>query len=369
MAVTAAGLATHIWNNRIKSGLVLLCYPFLLCVLLFAYFYVFAWIGNAWQIYVQGHVTYMATQEDAVNLGIEAVRQFWPWVFVLSAAWYAIAWNFNAAFIRMVSAAETIDRVEEPGLYNMLENLCISRGVEMPFFQVIDLEQINAFATGVNRDTYSITLTQGLLNYLDDDEIEAVVAHELTHIINQDVRLSMINYMFAGVITFMADALHSFIIKLTDMTGDARDRMDGNITGMTAGIALTPVLLLLQAAKLSGILLNFSFSRKREYLADAGAVELTKNPGAMMRALLKIEQKKRSHIRSLPADIRHMCIHSHDKSLFFFNTHPPIAKRVERIASMTGTVQPENMVTLRHPLRKRTFRPTYEPFEETAKPK
>ena len=112
-----------------------------------------------------------------------------PWATLGSVIWIAIAYKFHQGMIDMVVGAREVSRAEEPRVYNLLENLCISRGIPTPKLRIADDEALNAFATGLNEKQYSITVTRGLIDGLNDQELEAVLGHELTHIRNGDVRM------------------------------------------------------------------------------------------------------------------------------------------------------------------------------------
>ncbi len=219
-------------------------------------------------------------------------------------------------------------------IYNMLENLCISRGLPMPQFQIIDTPMLNAFASGLTEKDYTITLTTGIIDKLADDELEAVIAHELTHITNRDVRLLIISVIFVGMISFLAEIAFRSMIYGRPMRADSRShRRDGQI--------IIVALVVLAIGYVFSILIRFALSRKREYLADAGAVELTRNPSAMMRALMRISGK--SDISGLPDDVKMMCIDNKAAFLGLFATHPPIEKRVRVISEMANEPVPGSL--------------------------
>src|SRR3989442_10553557 len=128
-----------------------------------------------------------------------------PWATLGTALWIFVAYKFHQSMIDALTGGREVTRQEEPRLYNLLENLCISRGITMPKLKVMDDDALNAFATGMNEKQYSITVTSGLLKRLDDAELEAVLGHELTHIRNGDVRMLVIAVIIAGVISFFAE--------------------------------------------------------------------------------------------------------------------------------------------------------------------
>src|SRR5262249_8056273 len=182
---------------------------------------------------------------------------------------------------------------------NLLENLCISRGITTPKLKAIEDDSLNAFATGMNDKQYSITVTSGLINALNDAEIESVLGHELTHIRNGDVRMLVIAVIIAGVIAFFAELIFRLLFQ-----GDFSWRGGGDRKG--AGVAMLIAILLIAVAWMLSIVIRFALSRKREYLADAGSVELTKNPDAMISALRKIEG--RGELPGATSAVMEMCI-------------------------------------------------------------
>ena len=224
-----------------------------------------------------------------------------PWATLGTALWILIAYKFHQAMIDAVTGGREVTRQEEPRLYNLLENLCISRGITMPKLKVIEDDSLNAFATGMNEKQYSITVTSGLINSLDDAEIESVLGHELTHIRNGDVRMLVIAVIIAGVIAFFAE----LVFRLMFQSGLSwRSRSSGDRKG--AGVAILIAVVLIAVAWILSIVIRFALSRQREYLADSGSVELTKNPDAMISALRKIEG--RGELPGATSAVMEMCI-------------------------------------------------------------
>lgn len=261
-----------------------------------------------------------------------------------AAIWFLIAWFFHGSMIRMASGAQPVTRQQMPKIYNMLENLCISRGIPMPQFDIIDSPALNAFASGINEESYRITLTRGIIESLQDDELEAVIAHELTHIMNRDVRLLIISVIFVGMISFFAEMGFRTMIY-GGRVNYYRSSRDNNKGG--ALIIFIIALAILAVGYILALLIRFALSRKREYLADAGAVELTKSPEAMMRALMRISG--RDKVRGMTDDVQQMCIENSHNFMGIFATHPSIDDRIKAISTMTGTPVPELSVTLRRP--------------------
>src|SRR5205085_11696658 len=127
--------------------------------------------------------------------------------------WIAIAYKFHQSMIDAVTGGREVTRQEQPRLYNLLESLCISRGLTMPTLRIIEDDALNAFATGLNEKQYSITVTSGLVAQLNDAEIESVLGHELTHIRNGDVRMLVIAVVIAGVLSFFAELVFRMVFQ------------------------------------------------------------------------------------------------------------------------------------------------------------
>src|SRR3981189_1300956 len=192
--MAAYGLYTHIASNKFRSMLLLAG----LFVLIYVVVYAGALIAEV-VINSDASVDYYLAAA-----GRDLVTAF-PYATGAAALWIVIAYFFHQSIIDAVIGGEDVTRQQEPRLYNLLENLCISRGIPMPKLQIMETGALNAFASGMNEKQYSITVTSGLLQALDDAEIEAVLGHELTHIRNGDVRMLVIAVIIAGVISFFAE--------------------------------------------------------------------------------------------------------------------------------------------------------------------
>ncbi|MDX2028114.1 MAG: M48 family metallopeptidase [Alphaproteobacteria bacterium] len=335
----ALGLSTYRWNNNIKSVLLLLAFPLLLLTLVGVVFYAFGWASadpsshlvppQAFQQFNLQPALDTARPED---FALSAIYTYWPLVTGIAAIWVLVGYFFNSAMLRAATGAKPVTRTEAPKLYNMLENLCIARGMKVPAFYIIDSDALNAFASGVDEKSYAITVTRGLLQRLDDKEMEAVLAHELSHIINRDCRLLIITIVFVGMISFLAQMLW----RSMRFAAYGRNR---SRNGKGGGAAL--FLLIAAIAALVGyvlaLVLRFAISRKREYLADAGSVELTKNPEALIGALRKISGH--SEIPNVPPEVQQLFIENKPSGLDLggiFATHPPLEDRIRVLQQLGG---------------------------------
>src|SRR5262245_44442080 len=212
--MAAYGLYSHIRANRIRSGFLLVG----LFLLVYILTYAGALVGEAFL----GDASIDWLLRAAWRDFIMAV----PFVTIGTALWILIAYKFHQAMIDAVTDGRDVTRMDEPRLYNLLENLCISRGIPMPHLKVVDSTALNAFATGLNPRQYAISVTQGLLDQLDDAEIEAVLGHELTHIRNGDVRMMVIAVIIAGVISFFAELFFRVVFRSSFRWGDRRSSHD-----------------------------------------------------------------------------------------------------------------------------------------------
>lgn len=326
--MAAYGLYTHIQSNRRRSVALLIGLFFLIYVLVFAGALLaeVLSIGNAPLDYLMRAAAY-----DFVKAA--------PFATIGTILWVAIAYKFHQSMIDAVTGAHQVTRAEEPRLYNLLENLCISRGIPMPTLRIADDDALNAFATGLNEKQYSITVTRGLIGALNDQEIEAVLGHELTHIRNGDVRMLVIAVVIAGVISFFGEMVFRLFFQNAFYGGFGRRRDNDDRKGGGAGIAIVIAIALIVVAWVLSVVIRFALSRQREYLADAGSVELTKNPDAMISALRKIEN--RGELASANSAVMEMCVDNPREGFGdVFATHPSVDARVAALVKFAGGHDP-----------------------------
>jgi heat shock protein HtpX len=314
------GLKTYIWNNRLKSLLLLAGFPVLLLLVCFGFALLIAALNDP-------------TVGDGIRDAIRLVPSLIPVALIGAGIWFVIAWFANQGIVDAVTGARRLERTAEPRVWNLLENLCISRGITMPRLRVIETDARNAFASGVRKNQYSITVTRGLIDALDDAELEAVLGHELTHIENRDVQLMVVAAVFVGIISLAGDLLVRSPRVI--FSGGGRSSRRGGKDGGGAIVIILIAIAIFIIARLLGLALSFAMSRKREFLADAGSVELTKNPDAMISALRKIAGHSEIHA---PAQIQEMFLdHPRADGLSsLFATHPSIDSRVEALERYAG---------------------------------
>ena len=201
--MAAYGLYTHIASNKFRSVLLLAGLFLLIYIVVYAGALIAEVVLNS-----DGSVDYylMAAARDLVTA--------FPYATGAAVLWIVIAYFFHQSIVDAVTGGEDVTRQQQPRLYNLLENLCISRGIPMPKLKVMESDARNAFATGLNRRQYAVTVTTGLLKALNDQEIEAVLGHELTHIRNGDVQMMVIAVIIAGVVGFFGELFFRMFTNL-----------------------------------------------------------------------------------------------------------------------------------------------------------
>lgn len=323
--MAAYGLYSHIQSNRRRS-----------IVLLAGLFFL---------VYVMVYAGALVAEGLSVDADINTLLQLaWtdflkaaPFATVGAAAWIVIAYYFHQDMIDALTGGREVERRDEPRLYNILENLCISRGIPTPKLKIMDSDALNAFATGMSPKQYSITVTTGLLKTLDDAEIESVLGHELTHIRNGDVRMMVIAVIIAGVVSFFTELI--FRLWFYNGFGFGGSRSERRGGGSGAGLAILIAVGLLVVAYVLSFVIRLALSRSREYLADAGSVELTKNPDAMISALRKIEG--RGELKRATSAVMEMCIDNPREGFGeLFDTHPTVESRVAALVKFAGGHDP-----------------------------
>src|SRR6202165_2546798 len=320
--MAAYGLYSHIRANRIRSGFLLVGLFFLVYLMVFA-----------GALVAEAFTHYDVALDQLLRFAQRDFIQALPFATVGAALWVVVAYYFHQSLIDAVTGGEDVSRAAEPRLYNLLENLCISRGIPMPKLKVVETDVLNAYSSGMNQKQYSVTVTRGLLDNLDDKEVEEVLGHELAHIRNGDVKMMVIAVVIAGVISFFAELFFRIMFR-----GGFRVRSSGDRKGGAVVVLLIAVALVALAWLLS-IVIRFALSRKREYLADAGSVELTKNPDDMISALRKIEG--RGELPGSTSAVMEMCIDNPREGFSdIFHTHPPVDARVDALVKFAGGHDP-----------------------------
>ena len=300
------GIQTQQRRNNFKSIILLFMFPALIIGLVYLFFVII----NA------------ADEESYFSAG-EATLSALPLVLIVVTIWFFIAYFMNTMMINHATHSAPLERRENKRVYNLVENLCMANGMDMPKVNVIEDSSLNAFASGLNKKTYTVTLTRGIINTLDDLELEGVIAHELTHIRNRDVRLLIVSIVFVGIFTMIAQMASRMAFY------NSFKNSRNNKNGAGAVVILLIVAALGAIGYVFSLLIRLSISRKREYMADAGGAEMTKNPLALASALRKISRNP--EIQGVKReDIAKLYIEHKAKGTFsgLFATHPSIEHRI-----------------------------------------
>lgn len=307
-------------RNNFRSLLLIFLFPCLIIGLLFLFCAL---------------LSYFSLKEyenpDIMGTATSLFIQFVPFVLGGVLIWFLIAYFTNTSIIRSATGSRPLDRKENKRVYNLVENLCMTQGMQMPKVNIIEDDSLNAFASGINNKTYTVTLSRGIIDKLDDKELETVIAHELSHIRNRDVRLLIVSIVFVGIFAMLTEMAFRTFLYSGRSSSNSKDKGNG-------AIIMILVLVIAIVGYIFSILMRFAISRKREYLADAGAAEMTKNPLALANALRKIstdseiEAVKRDDVAQL--FIEHPKGKEHESNFFggfkgLFATHPPIEKRIK----------------------------------------
>jgi len=330
--VAPVGLTTYRQNNNIKSMMLLALFPVLLLALLGFIFLFLGIASDSREPFHAFHLDSVLGTGSALDLALSAIYAYWPIVLGIAAVWVLIGYFFNDAIIHHATGAQAVTRQEQPELYNLVENLCISRGLTVPKLYIVDTDAMNAYASGIDGRSYAITVTSGLLAALNKDELEAVLAHELTHIMERDTRVLIVTIVFVGMISFLTQLLWRSIRISAFTRGRGKNQGGMMLFLLVAAVASFVGYLL-------ALVLRFAISRRREYQADAGSVDLTKNPDALISALIKISQNP--DVPHVPSEVRQMFIEAPPSSFALaqlFDTHPPIAKRIAVLEQLGGHV-------------------------------
>ena len=281
------GIQTQIWRNNRNTVILLLMFPAMLLGMVLGTIMVLDWLG----FFCWDGVCPEGLQATTFHWGIiwSYFLDAMPFTLSFTALWFLIAYFANVSIIRHATHARPLERKENVRVYNIVENLCIAGGIEMPQINIVEDSSLNAFASGIDIKSYTITLTTGIIDKLDDAELSAVVGHELTHIKNRDTRLMVVCIVFVGIFSML---MHVISRILQSMWRAPRRRSSRKNDSAGAGLVLVLLVLLVWATigYFFSTLTRLAISRKREYVADAGGAELCGDPLALASALKKISQ-------------------------------------------------------------------------------
>ena len=324
------GMLTQIKRNNMMSIVLLIMFPVIILATVWVFLALLNYFGNGY--YNQyGEMVY---QLDAATVNAYFLSAV-PWVVGGVGLWFLIAYFSNASMVRMATGARPLERRENPRVYNIVENLCMTCNMDMPKINVVDDPQLNAFASGIDKGSYTVTVTTGILDVLNDDELAGVIGHELTHIRNHDTRLLITSIVFVGIVSTIMSMVVQMMYHTAFWGGGNRRSDDERGNGLSVIVVLFVGLICCAVAYFFTMITRFAISRKREYMADAGGAELCGNPLALASALRKISAQPGLGSVSRE-DVAQLFI-IHPSSLAsgvmgfmnsLFSTHPDTAKRI-----------------------------------------
>ena len=255
-------------------------------------------------------------------------------VLIVAGLFVTISYYSASSLVLSISRAKEVKHDENPDLYHVVENLCIGSGLPMPKIYIIEDTAPNAFAAGRDPRHATVVVTSGLLQKLDKLELEGVIAHELSHIKNYDIRLMTLVVVLVGLVALLAD----FMLRYTWFGAGRRPSNRGRGEGMAGALILVVAVVAAILAPLAAQIMRFALSRGREYLADASGALLTRYPEGLARALEKIAADKEPLEVANKATV-HLYIANplkgHESwANNLFSTHPPIEERIQRLRAM-----------------------------------
>jgi heat shock protein HtpX len=246
-------------------------------------------------------------------------------------ALYALIQYYAAgAFAVAASGAVEITKADNPRLWRTVENIAISEGMPMPKVYLIKDEAPNAFASGRDPKHAVVAATTGLLAIMDDNELQGVMAHEMAHVKNYDIRVSTIVFGLVSAVGILAD----FFLRMAFYSGNARGKDNAQLAIFMIAIGIVAWII----SALIGPIISAAVSRQREYLADASGAEITRFPEGLQGALAKLRDYGRP-MRRASSSMAHMYISDPIKPSVaerLFSTHPPLDKRIERLGAIGG---------------------------------
>ena len=301
----------HIRSNNIKTTLLVITFPLIFIALIFLFTWMVVPLNDAIQ--------------TTVNVAIPT--------FIACMVWLVISWAFgDSMMLHSAHAHEIFDTdMQYREIFRSVENVAIAAGLPRPRVYIINDNSMNAFATGRSPRDASIALTRGIIKRLDKLELEGVIAHEMAHIGNRDIRLDMLLITGVGVTVFAAD----MILRLAIMGGNSNDNKNNG-----AAVLLMVWLAFMVFNWIITPVLRMAISRSREYAADATGAQITHNPMALANALRKITTDSRVECLDKVKSMAAVCIAypggPREFASSLMATHPPVDKRIERLESMAS---------------------------------
>ena len=300
----------HIRSNNIKTAILVAMFPISFIALIF----LFCWI--------------IMPASDALTTTIQVAIP----TFVVCLIWMLISWAFGDSMMLSGAGAHQIRDTdpENKKIFRAVENVALAAGLPTPRVYIIEDNGLNAFATGRNPNDASVALTRGIINKLDDLELQGVIAHEMSHIGNRDIRLDMLLITGVGVTVFAADILMRTIVYGNHSSNDDNGKNNTAAVLFMVWLAFTVFNFIVSP------LLQLAVSRKREFAADACGAQITRNPAALASALRKISEKPIVKDLEKSRSMAIACIAEPRKAFMgdLFSTHPNTKERIKRLESM-----------------------------------
>ena len=301
----------HIRSNNIKTILLVVAFPLIFIALVF----LFTWL--------------VVPADQALTTTIQVAIP----TFIACAVWLLISWAFGDSMMLHSARAHEISDSDPKNreIFRSVENVAIAAGLPCPRVYIIDDDSMNAFATGRSPKDASVALTRGIIKKLDKLELEGVIAHEMAHIGNRDIRLDMMLITGVGVTVFAADIIFRLAISSNRNSNDSKNN--------SGAILLMVWLAFMVFNWIITPILRMAVSRNREYAADATGAHITRNPKALASALRKITTDSRVECLDKVKSMAAVCIAYPGGPKEFASslmaTHPPVEKRIERLESMS----------------------------------
>lgn len=304
----------HIRKNNLKTVLLIMLFPLIFIALIFLFTLIVAPLNQA--------------IETTISVAIPTI--------IACCVWMIISWAFGDSMMLNAAHAHEIapDNREHREIYRLVENVALTAGLPTPRVYIIDDNSLNAFATGRTPRDASVALTRGIIKKLDTAELSGVIAHEMAHIGNRDIRLDMLLITGVGVTVFIADIIWRNIVY-----GNYHHSSDGQENKNGTAVLLMVWLAFIVFNSIISPLLHMAISRNREYNADATGAHITRNPHALASALQKISVDSRVECLDKLKSMSSACIATPTEPRKFIGnllaTHPPIKQRIKRLESMS----------------------------------
>lgn len=328
-------------QNKRRTWLLVLLFPVTFALLGYVFLLGFSYLSvqeadiSSHEAFYETSGAYYSGEGTPAERANRLAAKILPWMWLAAVAWIIISYYAGDAMLLRGAGAVEITQDDQPEIYRLVENLCITAGLPVPRVYIINDSSLNAFATGRDPQHASVALTKGIVQKLERAELEGVIAHELSHVKNRDIRLMLITVAGISFCTFAAEICFRI--------GSSASRRSGKNKGGAAALFLAAGVFFAVYGYLIAPLIRLAVSRTREYYADASAALITRNPGALASALEKITadpvvEKLESH-----ASMAAMCIANplSKMGLFaelsgMFSTHPPVEKRIAALREMDG---------------------------------